>query len=248
MKNQKAAQQNVADGLDHAVYPYPGGSAALAAQSIPLGGTDDKGKGKDTCVKWTATPKFVLDVAGAVNPNCLEIYTGNKPQVLDLGLIEGGSGFEGRLVKDASDACERVRTVAMTKSWEINDDLLSCYIKGNLSVNDVLKMSAIDVLEGSIVDSPRFLLVPVLYAEYPPQNGSYPIVDFRGAMISAEQPNSRKASPKPEADNGLIIKNKSVGSMTVTYFELKALPEFVSSTGNVLDYIGTGPKVIRLTR
>ena len=250
-KNLTAAQQNVAEGLDHAVVPYPGGSAKLQALGIPSGQTEDA-KWNDLCVKYEylATPDaLVLDEPNPFGvPNCLNIYTGNKAPVLDAGLIEGGSSpdFDGRLYAPKTEACDRDKKVVLNQPWTINDDLLSCYIKGNSSVNDVLTAGTTDILETSIVDSPRFLIVPVIYAEYPPANGNYPIVDYRGAMISAELPNSTRSNPKPEPDNGLIISNKKVGAMTVTYFNLETLPEVVSSTGNVLDYIGTGPKVIRL--
>lgn len=247
-KNLDASQRNVALGLDHPVLPYPGGSTALTQQGIPAGETDGA-TWNDICVKYTASPPLVLDVTGAVGPNCLEIYTGNKSPVLEAGLIEGGTGpdYAGRLDAPASAACPRsLRTVVTHGTWTINDDLLSCYIRGNLTVSQVLSVGAHDVLSPTIVDSPRFLLVPVIHAEYPPANGSYPIVGFRGAMISAERADSRRMAPKPEPDNGVIISNKSVGAMTVTYFDLDAMPDVLSSTGTVIDYIGTGPRVVRL--
>lgn len=249
VKNLEASQQNIAEGMDHPVYSYPGGTAALDAQGIPAGQTDGA-KWNDICVKYTASPVFVLDEPGAVNPNCLEIYTGNKVPALDAGLIEGGTSpdFDGRLDAPASPLCGRTRTVTLNATWLINDDLLSCFIKDNRPLSDVLTPAATDLLDPALIDSPRFLIVPVIHAAYPPANGSYPIVDFRGAMISAEQITSRASSPKPEPDNGVTISNKKIGSMTVTYFELTALPEVVSTTGKVITYIGTGPRVVRLVQ
>lgn len=245
-KNKEASQLNIAQGVDHALVPYPGGSSALLAQFIPPGSSDE-GKWNDVCVKYTASPPFILDEPSPPgDPNCLEIYTGNKTPVLDAGLVEGVSGVPGRL--DADALCSRTRTVEVGKfNGSINDDYLSCFLKDpNMTINQALQPSAEDVISEDIVDSPRFLLIPVLHADAPPANGNYPIVDYRGGMITAEDATSSFNNKKIFPDNGVILKNKSVGAMDVTYFDLDALPEFVNSTGAVMDYIGTGPKIVKL--
>ena len=73
-------------------------------------------------------------------------------------------------------------------------------------------------------------------------------MDYRGGMITAEDATSSFNNTKIFPDNGVIVKNKSVGAMDVTYFDLDALPEFVNSTGAVMDYIGTGPKIVKLLK
>jgi hypothetical protein len=73
-----------------------------------------------------------------------------------------------------------------------------------------------------------------------------PIVDYRGALITEEELTSTNARPLPLPDNGVTVDSNRIENMTVTYFDLSMLPEVVATNGAVVEYIGVGPKEIRL--
>ena len=93
------------------------------------------------------------------------------------------------------------------------------------------------------------LLLPVLYASVNPQNGFYPIERFVGAFIT-EQPitTGPGTTPTVTADNGVVVGTQKVEGINVMPFELTRLPEQIDYAGQVIPYIGAGPKVVRLIK
>lgn len=252
--NQEAYKRNIALGLDHGIAVYPGGAPALVAQGIPPA-EDAAGKWDNTCVKYTATPPFYRDLIENrdVPPNCLNIYPGDATQLANQGFVTGDDEYQGRLDEPASEACgaAAVRTITIQdtggpESFTINNDRLSCFLKDGVRFVDVFSPGALDIVDGSILSSPRFMLVPVVHATAIPSNSEPAVIDYLAGMITAEQPTSTKDSPKPLPDNGVILANKSLGVIELTYFDTDALPEFVDSPGGVIPYLGAGPKVLLL--
>jgi hypothetical protein len=246
-QQQNTIQKNYALGLDHALTVYPGGASALNGQGIlPFAENRDR----DICQTETADPPLYTDVAANRTrpPNCVDIVPGAKTASPDIGLIKGEPGLIGRLDSPASLECGATRVVNFGRSITINDDRLSCFLPGTSSVGDVIFSNNPPQLAPSIVESPRFVLVPVIHADIPPGQGGYPIVDFKGALISNEETSSTKATPRVVPQNGVTLtgNGRSVQAITVMYFNLSALPEVISTNGNVVSYIGSGPKVVRL--
>lgn len=241
---QERLDLNIAIGIDHGLQEFP--DAELAFVDITL---------KDNCRVTPGTPVTggILDedatVASGGVPNCLEINNGNKVDATTDGLITGGTkpfNFDGRLDKPSSELCPRpLRSVLGTS---INNDVLTCFLdEGTLQ-------SAIDgttdTFLGEIVSSPRFMFVPVLWATVNPQNGFYPIERFVGAYITEQDISTPHTSTTGSNDpvNGVPVGSTKVQGINVIPFELDRLPEQVDFDGDVIDYIGSGPKVVRLIK
>jgi hypothetical protein len=242
-QNQARLDLNIAEGLDHAVQVFPN---VTAAGIDPLG--------KDNCRITPQQPVNggILDddatVAGGGIPNCLEINNGNKVDAATDGLIKGGNNprsFDGRLDAAASSNCVRPSRNAL--GVDINDDVLSCFLQNGTLQGAINGTDP--KFDASIVDSPRFMFVPVLYASINPQNGFYPIQRFAGAFIT-EQPitTGPGTSPTVNADNGVVVGSQKVEGINVMPFELDRLPEQIDYAGQVIPYIGAGPKVVRLIK
>jgi hypothetical protein len=234
---------NIAEGLDHGVQVFPN---ALTSE-IDL-------NAKDNCRITPQQPitNGVLDddatvTAGGI-PNCLEINNGNKVDATTDGLIKGGTNpraFDGRLEAPPSTGCRPARSAL---GVNINDDVLTCFmtsgsIQGAISGADPKFMS-------EIVDSPRFMFVPVLYSSINPQNGFYPIQRFVGAFITEQEPTAVAESTlsNNEPVNGVVVGAQKVEGINVIPFELDRLPEQIDYAGQVIPYIGAGPKVVRLIK
>lgn len=244
--NQLQAQLdlNIAEGIDHGVQEFP--DAQLAFVDINT---------KDNCRVAPGTPVNggILDEATTVAsggiPNCLEINNGNKVDAATDGLVLGGSNprdYSGRLDAASSELCPRpLREVLNT---DINDDVLTCFLD-NGTLESVID-SGTDEFLGEIVSSPRFMFVPVLWASVNPQNGFYPIERFVGAYITEQliTTSHTETASSNEPVNGVPVGTTKVQGINVIPFELDRLPEQVDTNGEVIPYIGSGPKVVRLLK
>ena len=83
-----------------------------------------------------------------------------------------------------------------------------------------------------------------------PKGGSdkYAIIDFRPAFITDEQAISSaiKGSKTGTSDNGIMIQGNDIKQLKVVFFNYDALPR--DAGGNVIDYLGTGQRIIRLVK
>jgi len=241
---------NIAEGLDHAVQEFPG-PTPLTANGTLIDPTD-----KDNCriSPQTSITGAILDdeasVASGKIPNCMEINNGNKVDDTTDGLITGGTNpraYDGRLESGPTTPCARSNYLRLGTS--VNNDVLSCFLEqGNIlaAVNGTGPK-----FRSQIIDSPRFMFVPVLWANVNPQNGYYPIERFAAAFITDEIPQTEASTggqSTATADNGIPTTNTKVQGIEVIPFELSRLPEQVDYNGQVIPYIGAGPKVVRLIR
>jgi hypothetical protein len=235
---------NIAQGLDHGVTVFP---------NVLSSGIDPNAK--DNCRVTPQTPVTggVLDDADTVAsggiPNCMEINNGNKVDATTDGLIKGGTNpvtFTGRLDAAPSPICPRGPRNVLGEN--INDDVLSCFLQSG-NIGSAINGTA-PKFKGEIVDSPRFMFIPVLYASINPQNGFYPIQRFAGAFITEQTPTTTAGdfTSSNEPINGVPVGSQKVEGINVIPFELDRLPEQIDYDGSVIPYIGAGPKVVRLIK
>jgi hypothetical protein len=238
---QQRMDLNIARGIDHPVSVFTGTFPDINE--------------KDNCRVSPQTPIFggVLDddtnLVNGVTPNCLRIENGNKVDVATDGMVTGGNqpfAYDGRLDAAATPECRTLRADVL--GVDINDDVLSCFLtEGNIegTVNGTYK-----AFQSSILDSPRFMLVPIIWASVNPQNGFYPIQRFVGAFITEQSPttNGGSTASSNEPTNGVVEGTTKIEGISVIPFELDRLPAQADFSGDVIDYIGAGPKIVRLIK
>lgn len=189
--------------------------------------------------------------------NCVDTDTGLPANAATAGLVTGEHiGVPGRLDADTTPGCdpangEAEATVTLNHtSYSINNDVLTCFLTDTTtSLADITSptYSGGEVLDPSILDSPRFSLVPILHVE-PNSGGSnrYSIVDFRPAFLTDEAPTitATKGNSNATTENGIYIDQNQVKQVKVVFFHFDALT--LDTEGDVIDYIGVGEPILRL--
>jgi Flp pilus assembly protein TadG len=179
--------------------------------------------------------------------NCVDTDTGLPANAATAGLITGtpsGVGSVGRLENKPTtcgpggSVISRSATLNHT-TYTFNNDSLSCYLSAGATISDVSGPNytfngGAPVIPASIYDSPRAIAVPVL--KVTPQSGGsqhYAIVDFRIAFISDST-----------GDNGIQISGNDVTKVNVVFINPAAV--MPDNSGHVVDFLGAGPKIVRL--
>lgn len=191
--------------------------------------------------------------------NCVGTDPGISTRVLNAGLVKGGSGYAGLLTTSptrtgcARDGSNSDRTVNIQGSVSINDEVLSCYLTDTTtSLADIASptYSGGPILDKSIYDSPRFFYVPVLSVDpgrgAQPQNQGHSIIEFRPAFLTDETATSTSTGANPSTatpDNGLTVASNGIVQLRVVLFNADALP---TEADSVMDYIGAGPRILRM--
>ena len=172
-RNNEAADQrglalNIALGLDHNLYPWldaPAPECGKKTQSPPADGTQDK--------------------PSEVKPNCILPQTGNDGPWMLRGLITGIDGTAGRLNANANGHTKSSCGPGdVTREGVlINNDRLSCYLRPGYTLNDLAQTSGVteDMLDPSVVDSPRFVWIPVIHAQQRPTSTTTPSMPSSGS-------------------------------------------------------------------
>ena len=187
--------------------------------------------------------------------NCVDTDTGLAANVATEGLVQGGTYGKGVLREKTTDGCDPTggsdeRTLPISTNPKINDDVLTCFFTdGTTSIADIAKesYSGGPVLDDSILRSPRFFYVPVLAIQaVPGGSNKYSIIDFRAAFLTDETATttSIKGSHTGTVDNGVWVQGQDIKQIKVVFFNSDALP--VDGDIPVIDYLGTGNRVIRL--
>lgn len=133
--------------------------------------------------------------------------------------------------------------------YSINNDTLSCFLLPGKTLADISSpgYAGGTALADDVYESPRFFWLPVLRVE-PSGGGSntYSIYDFRPGFITDEKADGTAATAISPATggNGLRIQNNNVIQVKVIFFNINALPS--GTPGPLVDYLGVGPKEIRL--
>ena len=207
----------------------------------------------ETNVKISDVPNPGL-IAGT---NCVDTDTGLAANVATQGLIQGSSGYPGLLTTSTTHSnCDpnggsTTRNINISGGpYKINDDVLTCFLQNGKSLGDITKATynGGQALDPAVVESPRFFFVPVLKVQPSGGGNRYAIIDFRASFITDEQAinTAIKGSKTGTPDNGVMIQGQDIKQLKVVFFHFDALPRDVG--GNVIDYLGTGAKIVRMVR
>jgi hypothetical protein len=216
---QTRLAKNIALGIDHTLVPYV----------FAPGVTERKDCGApDGSLLLGAR----LDNVSADGNNCITGDTGNDgPKIMD-GMIQGLSGgYPGRLdVANGSTTCPGRSNVVVSGKL-INDDVLSCYLRNGATLADISQPGklASNLLDPSVINSPRFVWLPVVYATDRAQKNFQPIRQFVPGFITDETQTTAATS-----HNGLDINGNSVSVLHIFTFNRTALPPIDSS--DTVDY------------
>lgn len=222
---------NMAKGLDHQLVPFVFASAADI--------TKDCGKVGDSI------PGAQLDSAPVDGRNCIQGETGNDGPALYDGLVSGLLGEKGRLdVSRGVTSCPADPSRANTSigSTTVNNDVLSCFLTNGATLTDITQTSGVDssMIDPAIVDSPRFVWLPVVYANDRAQKNYQPILEFVPAFITDET----QTTPATAA-NGLEVNGNSVSVLHTFTFSKAALP--IDEQSPTIDYDPVvGGSIVRL--
>lgn len=199
--------------------------------------------------------------------NCLDTDTGLPASATTAGLVTGVGSTPGRLVGHNTKAgCDPQgnssnRNIQFgngngpnNPTYSINNDTITCFLtNGTTSLQDIASptycsgQSLCPVLDKSILDSPRFFLVPVLRVT-PVTGGSnrYSIIDFRPAFITDETvtPGTIRGTHTASPDNGLTVVGNEIRTVKVFFFNYKAVDW--PTDGAITTYLGMGDPIIRL--
>lgn len=224
---------NLAKGLDHQLVPFVFAST--------LDETKDCGDEQHGFITG-AEP----DTEPEPGRNCIISDEGNDgPWVMD-GLVEGTDGERGRL--DATrghSSCPngtQVRTDKTVSGISINDDVLSCFLRNNATLTDLTQATGVtqSMLDPSVVDSPRFVWLPVVYANDRAQKEFQPILQFVPGFITDETTLTGATSA-----NGLDIVGHSVKVLHTFIFNKDALP--INEQDPTVDYTpGVARSIVQL--
>jgi hypothetical protein len=200
--------RNLALGIDHTLVPY---------QFAP-----EVSEQKQCDSPQSLLPGAQLDNIYRNGNNCIIGDTGNDgPKTYD-GLLGGlGDGTPGRLdVSNGQTTCA-LRSNMSRDSRTLNNDVLSCFLRNGATLGDIASSSGVttDMLDPKVMDSPRFVWLPVVYAYDRAQKNFQPIRQFVPGFITDETQTTPATS-----DNGLVINGNSVSVLKVFTFNRDALP------------------------
>jgi hypothetical protein len=219
---------NMAAGLDHLIIPFDTQNYTVEKECAQQNGNNVIDGGQ------------IDDVSRAGN-NCIIGDTGNDgPQWYD-GLITGVGSYPGRLEVAAGQA-NCTGATRDVNGRTINDDKLSCFLRNGATLATIAQESGVDdsMLDPSILESPRFVWLPMVYATDRAQKGYQPIIDYVAAFITDETPTQAASG-----DNGIEISGNSISTIQLYAFHKAALP--VGEQSPDVDYNTTlGRPIVRL--
>lgn len=205
---KQALALNMALGLDHVLVPFDF-TATTPTKSCTSGGAPITG----------AQP----DEVSRDGNNCIQGDTGNDGPKLYEGLIAGVTGSPGRLdVANGPTTCPG-RADRSVGGKTVNDDVLSCFLRGGASLATISQETGVttDMLDPAVMESPRFVWLPVVVATDRAQKSYQPILDFVPAFITGET--LAVSGSSTPADNGVEVNGNSVKVIRLFAFNKDAL-------------------------
>ena len=208
----------------------------------------------DTACTPTGTPPGAVlhDDPDQDGATCLQVLAAedvpraDQPDLVTAGLLSDGSGGDGRLVApDLDPPCARsedgpdLQLPIPTLKVTVVSTTLSCYLAPG--ADGVGLHSLADVMNGvpgslreEVFSDPRFAFVPVLGTTSRPPDGSWPVVQFRGAFITDETPGSAATCVSDTDCNGLVLDGTAtrLQEVHVLTFPAAALPVSVDQPRN----------------
>ena len=233
---QQGFPYNIALGIDHVLVPYV----------FPTGVAEDKDCGKNS----PALPGGKLDDSAGADgdgANCVKGDPGNDgPKTYD-GLLAGpDASTPGRLdVANGATRCSGRSDLGIAGAT-INNDTLACYLRNGATRAQIAATSGVDqsMVDPSIVDSPRFVWLPVVYATDRSQKDFQPIRRFVPGFITEE---TQAGGPNDSAGhiNGMDINGNSVETLYIYTFNPDVLPP--NEQAGTVDYdADVGGAIVRL--
>ncbi len=138
------------------------------------------------------------------------------------GLVVGlGDGTKGRLdVANGATTCPDRPNLVMD-GRVINNDVLSCFLRGGASLADIAAPSGVSrsMIDPAVMQSPRFVWLPVVFAYDRAQKNFQPIRQFVPGFITDETQTSAATSA-----NGMDINGNSIKVLHVYTFNRDVLP------------------------
>jgi Flp pilus assembly protein TadG len=224
--SQQALQYNIAKGLDHNLIPYEFTDATKVVTQCDKIANTQPAHQNDDVSRQTAPYN-----------NCITGDTGNDGPQLYNGFISGvNAQYPGRL--DTSKGAQGTtcpngvaRSDTIIGGVSINNDILSCYLRNGATLNTIMQDSGVDntMLDGSITKSPRFIWLPVVYANDRTVKTWQPIKKFVPAFITDEE-----FGKSASATNGITVNGNSIKTFQVFTFNPAALPPNEQSP--IVDY------------
>jgi Flp pilus assembly protein TadG len=185
--------------------------------------------------------------------NCVATEPGLKIAATNAGLVTGKGGLKGRLDAGSTASCSRSgnsdRTPTKINGYNINDDVLSCFITNGAHISDLVagNVTGTQALSSDIYRSPRFFWIPVLDTDPFSGKKSWPIVGFKPGFISDQSLSATRDAPGTISEfNGLTPDSSGIRELKVVILSDKALPPFAPAVGGEADYTGSGPKALVL--
>lgn len=223
-----ALSLNIALGLDHQLVPY-----------VPPSGVEPT-KECDPA-RGGFLPGAVLDDVSQDGRNCILADPGNNGPALLDGFVTGVDGVAGRLaqVRGATTCPDSPQLVI--DGVALNNDTLACFLRNGATLDDIAQPEAVspEMLSAEVLESPRFVWLPVVHATDRAQKRFQPIREFVPAFITSETQTSG-----PAETNGLEVTGGSVTSLQVFVFNEATLP--VDPRSATVAYDASRPSVVRL--
>lgn len=235
---QQALSYNIAAGLDHELEPYVFPTNMTEVTSCETG-------------PHSLIPSASPDDVSENGRNCIFGDTGNDGPMIYDGMITGTNNpnFPGRLdsrVAGRETTCSG-RTSVDINGVPVNNDVLSCFLRGGATLADISQPTGVSqaMLDPAVVDSPRFVWMPVVYANHRAEHESQPIRLFVPAFITDETGAASNGNSDATSDNGLTINGHSVSTLRVYTFNAAVLPDNEQSPHIMYDE-NVGRKVVQL--
>lgn len=204
---------NIAMGLDHFLEPFAFGP--------------DQAETKDCGKAGSFIPGAKPDNQPLDGRNCIQGDTGNDVPALTAGFLTGVSGGAGRVSSERGATTCSGREDDFHGGVTVNNDVLSCFLRGGATLATISQPAGVDssMLDPAVVDSPRFVWLPVVQAADRAQKNFQPIREFVPAFITDETQVSTASYTDATSNNGLVLNGSGqVTSIQVFVFNKQALP------------------------
>jgi hypothetical protein len=207
---QQALALNFAVGLDHQLVPFDFGTStpvkSCADGAAPIAGG-----------QW--------DNVSRNGNNCIMGDTGNDGPWIMKGLVTGLNGKDGRLnASNGATSCPRApgtRSNGSVDGVTVNNDVLSCFLRNGATLANLAQDSGVSesMLDPAVINSPRFVWLPIVVATDRAQKEFQPILDYVPAFITDETQTTAATSA-----NGLETAGNSIKVLRLFAFNKDALP------------------------
>ncbi|QIK66081.1 hypothetical protein G7072_06755 [Nocardioides sp. HDW12B] len=250
---QKRYEYNLALGLDHKLAPFN-------MLDYPAIATNPE------CFNDGSPTGAKIDNVVRDGNNCIYVQSGNDPGGLTSGFLTGVDGGPdgakpGRLfTAPTSSRCTTNGRVAPAKAsdskvaWaNINRDTLSCFLLPGKTLADIASdTAAADIVDRSILQSPRYFQVPVVHANDRADKKYIAIKQYASVFLTDETPTCNLTAPTyggpgcATAENGITMNGGGNQVFAVQVFAFNTFAITTPPNGADTEWFVGGKPVIRL--